>query len=401
MENNIKLGLKENWLQFTILVIVNAFVGGMVGLERTIFPKFAEIEFGVASKTAILSFIVAFGITKAITNYFTGKLANRIGRKNLLVIGWLFALPVPLILIYAPSWNWVIFANILLGINQGLTWSSTVVMKIDLVGEKDRGLAMGINEFAGYFAVGVVAFFTGIIAQKYGVTPYPFYLGIGIAIIGLLLSILFVNDTRKFVHKEQENTQVASLENVFIQTSFKDKTLSSITQAGMVNNLNDGMIWGLLPILLISLNYDTKSIGIIAAIYPSVWGIGQLITGKMADIYSKKAMLFWGMLAQGIAILLIPFFTSFYQLAIIASILGLGTALVYPTFLSAIADATHPHQRAESIGVFRLWRDLGYAIGAILSGIIADLYGVQYAVLTIGVITILSSVVIKLRMPAK
>jgi len=401
VENNIKLGLKENWLQFTILVIVNAFVGGMVGLERTIFPKFAEIEFGVASKTAILSFIVAFGITKAITNYFTGKLANRIGRKNLLVIGWLFALPVPLILIYAPSWNWVIFANILLGINQGLTWSSTVVMKIDLVGEKDRGLAMGINEFAGYFAVGVVAFFTGIIAQKYGVTPYPFYLGIGIAIIGLLLSILFVNDTRKFVHKEQENTQVASLENVFIQTSFKDKTLSSITQAGMVNNLNDGMIWGLLPILLISLNYDTKSIGIIAAIYPSVWGIGQLITGKMADIYSKKAMLFWGMLAQGIAILLIPFFTSFYQLAIIASILGLGTALVYPTFLSAIADATHPHQRAESIGVFRLWRDLGYAIGAILSGIIADLYGVQYAVLTIGVITILSSVVIKLRMPAK
>jgi len=397
---NVKLGLKENWSQFSILVIVNAFVGGMVGLERTIFPKFAEIEFGVASKTAILSFIIAFGITKAITNYFTGKLANKFGRKNLLLLGWLFAIPIPFILINATSWNWVIFANILLGINQGLTWSSTVVMKIDLVGEKDRGLAMGINEFAGYFAVGVVAFLTGVIAQKYGITPYPFYLGIGISIIGLLLTLFFVRDTRKFVNKEQETTETEKLENVFLETSFKDKTLSSITQAGLVNNLNDGMIWGLLPILLLSLNYNSKDIGIIAAIYPAVWGIGQLFTGKMADIYSKKGMLFWGMILQGLAILLIPFFTNFYQLAIIASILGFGTALVYPTFLSAIAYATHPRQRAESIGVFRLWRDLGYAIGAIVSGIIADLFGVQYAILTIGVITILSSLVIKFRMPS-
>ena len=400
MKKKIKLGLKENWPQFTILVIVNAFVGGMVGLERTIFPKFAEIEFGVASKTAILSFIIAFGVTKAITNYFTGKLANKFGRKNLLLLGWLFAIPIPFILINATSWNWVIFANILLGINQGLTWSSTVVMKIDLVGEKDRGLAMGINEFAGYFAVGIVAFLTGIIAQKYGITPYPFYLGIGISIIGLLLTLFFVRDTRKFVNKEQETTKTDKLENVFLETSFKDKTLSSITQAGLVNNLNDGMIWGLLPILLLSLNYNSKNIGIIAAIYPAVWGIGQLFTGKMADIYSKKRMLFWGMLLQGLAILLIPSFTSFYQLAIIASILGFGTALVYPTFLSAIAYATHPRQRAESIGVFRLWRDLGYAIGAIISGIIADLFGVQYAILTIGGITILSSLVIKFRMPS-
>lgn len=400
VKEKIKLGLKENWPQFTILVIVNAFVGGMVGLERTIFPKFAEIEFGVSSKTAILSFIIAFGITKAITNYFTGKLANKFGRKNLLLLGWLFAIPIPFILINATSWNWVIFANILLGINQGLTWSSTVVMKIDLVGEKDRGLAMGINEFAGYFAVGIVAFLTGVIAQKYGVTPYPFYLGIGISIIGLLLTLFFVRDTRKFVNKEQESTETEKLENVFLETSVKNKTLSSITQAGLVNNLNDGMIWGLLPILLLSLNYNEKNIGIIAAIYPAVWGIGQLFTGKMADIYSKKGMLFWGMLLQGLAILLIPFFTSFYQLAIIASILGFGTALVYPTFLSAIAYATHPRQRAESIGVFRLWRDLGYAIGAIVSGIIADLFGVQYAILTIGVITILSSLVIKFRMPS-
>ena len=399
MNNKIKLGLRENWLQFTILVIVNAFVGGMVGLERTIFPKFAEIEFGIASKTAILSFIIAFGITKAITNYFTGKLANKFGRKNLLLVGWLFAIPIPFILIYATSWNWVLFANVLLGINQGLTWSSTVVMKIDLVGEKDRGLAMGINEFAGYFAVGLVAFLTGIIAQNYGITPYPFYLGIVISFVGLLLSYFFVRDTRVFVHKEQETTKSSKQENVFFETSFKNRTLSSITQAGLVNNLNDGMIWGLLPILLIALNYDSKSIGIIAAIYPAVWGIGQLITGRMADIYSKKGMLFWGMLAQCLAILLIPFFTGFYQLVIIASILGAGTALVYPTFLSAIADATHPNQRAESIGVFRLWRDLGYAVGAIVSGIIADIFGVSYAVMSIGAITILSSIIIKFRMP--
>ena len=399
MPQKVKLGLKENWLQFSILVIVNAFVGGMVGLERTIFPKFAEMEFGVASKTAILSFIIAFGITKAITNYFTGKLANKYGRKNLLIIGWLFAIPIPFILIYAPSWNWVVFANVLLGINQGLTWSSTVVMKIDLVGEKDRGLAMGINEFAGYFAVGIVAFLTGDIAHKYGVTPYPFYLGIGISIVGLLLSILFVRDTRAFVNIEQKTTSTIELENVFLDTTFKDKSLSSITQAGLVNNLNDGMIWGILPILLLSLNYDSQNIGIIAAIYPTVWGIGQLFTGKMSDHYSKKKMLFWGMLLQGIAILLIPYFTSFYELASISAILGLGTALVYPTFLSAIASATSPTQRAESIGVFRLWRDLGYAIGAILSGILADIYGIETAIITIGVITILSSIVIQLRMP--
>ena len=394
----VKLGLKENWKQFTILVIVNAFVGGMIGLERTIFPKFAEMEFGISSKTAILSFIVAFGISKAITNYFTGKLANKYGRKNLLIIGWIFALPVPFILMNATSWNWVIFANVLLGINQGLTWSSTVVMKIDLVGEKNRGLAMGINEFAGYFAVGVVAFLTGIIAQEYGVKPYPFYLGIGISIVGLITSILFVKDTRKFVNIEQKVSENSTMKSVFLETTFKNKTLSSITQAGLVNNLNDGMIWGILPILLFALNYDTKNIGIIAAIYPTVWGIGQLFTGKMADIYSKKALLFYGMLLQGIAIIMLPFFTAFYQLAIISAVLGLGTALVYPTFLSAIANATSPTQRAESIGVFRLWRDLGYAIGAILSGIIADMYGIESAIITIGILTIVSSMIIKLRM---
>jgi len=399
MSNNSKLGLKENWKQFTILIIVNAFVGGMVGLERTIFPKFAEIEFGVASKTAILSFIIAFGITKAITNYFTGKLANKFGRKNLLLVGWLIAIPIPFILINATSWNWVVFANILLGMNQGLTWSSTVVMKIDLVGEKDRGLAMGLNEFSGYLAVGVVAFLSGVIAQKYGITPYPFYLGIVISIIGLLTTLFFVRDTRKFVEKEEQLTKTKALENVFLETTFKNKTLSSITQAGLVNNLNDGMIWGILPILLFSLNFNTKDVGIIVAVYPGVWGIGQLITGKMSDIYSKKSMLFWGMLLQGFAILLIPLLHNFYQLVLLASILGIGTALVYPTFLAAIAEVTHPKQRAESIGVFRLWRDLGYAIGALISGIVADLFGIEYAIILIGIITIISSIIIKIRMP--
>lgn len=397
--NTIKLGLKENWKQFTILIIVNAFVGGMVGMERTIIPKLAEIEFRIASKTAILSFIIAFGITKAITNYFTGKLANYFGRKKLLLFGWFLALPIPFILIYAESWNWVIFANILLGISQGLTWSSTVVMKIDLVGENDRGLAMGLNEFAGYFAVGLVAFLSGYIAQNYGITPYPFYLGIGISISGFLLTLLFVKDTRVFVHQENTTNKTEKLDYIFLETTFKNKTLSAITQAGLVNNLNDGMIWGLLPIVLLSLHYDSQNIGIITAIYPAVWGFGQLITGKMSDVYSKKKMLFWGMLLQGIAILFIPFAEEFYQLTTISAFLGLGTALVYPTFLSAIAQATNPNQRAESIGTFRLWRDLGYAIGAIISGITADLFGVNYAIVLIGLITIISSLIIEIRMP--
>jgi MFS family permease len=401
MTKSIKHGLKENWKQFTILVIINAFVGGMVGMERTIIPKFAEIEFGIASKTAILSFITAFGITKALTNYFTGKLANKFGRRNLLLFGWILALPIPFILINATIWNWVIFANILLGMSQGLTWSSTVVMKIDLVGDKDRGLAMGLNEFAGYFAVGLVAFLSGFIAEKYGITPYPFYLGIIISILGFILTLLLVKDTTAFVNKENITNQTEKLSNVFIETTFKNKTLSAVTQAGLVNNLNDGMIWGLFPIALLSLNYNSQDIGVITAIYPTVWGFGQLITGKMSDIYSKKKMLFWGMLVQGVAILFIPFFKEFYQLAIISTLLGLGTALVYPTFLSTIAQATTPNQRAESIGTFRLWRDLGYAIGAIISGITADLFGVNYAIVLIGCITILSSIIIEIRMPKK
>lgn len=399
MTDNIKLGLKENWKQFTLLVIINAFVGGMIGMERSIFPQFAELKFGIASNTAILSFLTAFGITKAFANYYTGRLANKFGRKNLLLFGWFIAIPIPFLLIYAPNWSLVIFANVLLGISQGLTWSSTVVMKIDLVGEKDRGFAMGLNEFAGYFAVGIVAFLTGYIANVYGITPYPFYIGIFISIVGFIMTAVWVNDTRLFVHKESATDDTAQLENVFFETTFKNKTLSSVTQAGLINNLNDGMIWGLLPIVLLSLNYNNENIGIITGIYPTVWGIGQLFTGKMSDYYSKKAMLFWGMFLQGLAILFIPLSRDFYVLVSISAILGLGTALVYPTFLSTIAQVTSPRQRAESIGTFRLWRDLGYAFGAVISGITADLYGVEYAIFLIGGLTIISSLIIKFRMP--
>ncbi|MCF6307054.1 MAG: MFS transporter [Flavobacteriaceae bacterium] len=397
-ENTIKHGLKENASQFWILVLVNAFVGGMVGLERSILPEIAEKEFHIDSNTAILLFIIAFGITKAITNYFTGKLANKLGRKNLLVIGWLFALPIPLLLIYAESWNVVIFANILLGINQGLTWSSTVVMKIDLVGEKDRGFAMGLNEFSGYFAVGLIAFLSAVIAEKYGLRPYPFYLGIGLSILGLLFSIFLVKDTRHHVAKETSESNQEKVKNVFWNTTFKNRNLSATTQAGLVNNLNDGMIWGLLPLLLLSENFGKDNIGIITATYPLVWGLGQLFTGKFADLYSNKKILFYGMLLQGIAISILVWASSPIEYILLCVVLGLGTALVYPTFLVVIAKNTTPSQRPESIGVFRLWRDLGYAIGALISGLIADAYGLEYAILSIGLLTILSSVIIQLRM---
>jgi len=396
-----KLGLKENLTQFVLLVIINAFVGGMVGIERTIIPQFATDNFDISSKSAILSFIIAFGVTKALTNYVFGKLANSIGRKKLLIIGWLFAIPVPLILINADFWIWVIFANILLGINQGLTWSSTINMKIDLVGEKDRGFAMGLNEFSGYLAIGITAYLSGYIANKYGITPYPFYIGVIVALSGLLLTILFVKETRSFINIESKVNNSSSFENVFMDTTFKNKTLSSVTQAGLINNLNDGMIWGLLPILLLSINLNTEQIGLIAAAYPTFWGIGQLFTGKMSDSYSKKKMLFWGMLIQGISILFLPFINYFFLLLFLSILLGIGTAIVYPTFLTVIAEESPPLQRAESLGAFRFWRDLGYAIGAIVSGITADFFGIEFSIILIGLITIMSSIIIQFRMPSR
>lgn len=393
-----QLGLKENWRQFTLLVIVNAFVGGMVGLERSILPEIAQQDFGMVVKTAILSFIVVFGVTKAITNYYTGALANRVGRKNLLFIGWLFALPIPWLLIYAESWNWVIFANVLLGINQGLTWSSTVVMKIDLVGERNRGLAMGLNESAGYLAVGGVAFLTSWIASEYGLRPFPFYLGIGFSILGLLMSLVLIRDTKHHVAKETISSTIRKLKNVFMETTWTDRNLGSISQAGLVNNLNDGMIWGLFPILLVSKDYSLDEVGIIVGTYPVVWGVGQLVTGKMADHLPKKNMLFLGMLIQSLAIVLMVLAASFYQFIILAIILGIGTAMVYPTFLAGIADFTHPMQRAKSIGVFRLWRDLGYSVGAVLTGVIADVINIDTSIIVIGILTFVSAMIIKVRM---
>lgn len=395
--NTTKLGLKENWQQFSLLVIINAFVGGMIGLERNILPQLAEQEFGLASKTAIFSFIIAFGITKAFCNYFTGKLANQIGRKKLMIIGWLFALPIPFILIFANNWNWIILANILLGLNQGLTWSMAVIMKIDLVGNKKRGLAVGINEFAGYLSVGIVAFLTGYIANKYGIRPYPFYLGILFSVSGLLLTILFLKDTKGHVETESTQNEIPLLKNIFLDTTFKHKSLSGITQAGLVNNLNDGMTWGLLPLLLLSKNFTISQIGLLTAIYPTVWGLSQLFTGKLSDIYSKKMLLFWGMLLQSFGIILLVFATTQIHFILIGISLGFGTALVYPTFINAISDFTHPTQRAESLGTFRLWRDLGYSIGAIITGIIADNFGLDISIIAIGLLTGLSAIVILIR----
>jgi MFS family permease len=394
----VQLGLRENWKQFTLLVIINAFVGGMIGLERSILPRIAEVEFHIAVKTAILSFIIVFGIAKALTNYFTGALANKVGRKNLLTIGWLFAIPVPFILMSADSWNWIVAANILLGINQGLTWGSTVVMKIDLVGERQRGFAMGLNEFAGYLALAVVAFLTGWIASEYGLRPYPFYIGVALSFIGFFASWLLVKDTKYHVATETKTSKIPKLKNIFWQTTWKNKNLGSVTQAGLINNLNDGMAWGLFPILLASKGFTIGQIGIITAIYPAVWSIGQLFTGRMADYFCKKDLLFLGMMLQGLVLIVLLFADTMTHFIILSSLLGWGTAMVYPTFLASVAENTHPSDRANSLGVFRFWRDMGYAIGAILTGIIADTLGINASVLVIGLLTIFSAAIIFYRM---
>lgn len=397
-KDTIEHGLRENWKQFTLLVLVNAFVGGMVGLERSILPEIAEKEFGIAATSAILSFIVVFGIVKAISNYYAGALANKFGRKNLLVLGWIFAIPIPFILMYAENWNWIIAANVLLGINQGLAWSSTVVMKIDLVGERQRGFAMGLNEFAGYLAVGLVAYLTGWIAGEYGLRPYPFYLGIVLMVLGLLSSIFLIKDTRGHALKEGDTSNVSLLKNMFWDTTWKDKNLGSVTQAGLINNLNDGMAWGLFPILLATRDFTLEQIGIVVAVYPGVWGIGQLFTGRMADKFCKKDMLFFGMLLQAVVLIALVWAVNMWQFIGLMALLGWGTAMVYPTFLATIAENTHPEDRAKSIGIFRLWRDLGYAVGAILTGVISDLISIEAAILLVGIITLFSSAVIYVRM---
>jgi MFS family permease len=395
------LGLRANWKQFTLLVIVNAFVGGMVGIERTVLPVLAELEFGIASHASALSFIMAFGVSKALANYFTGRLASRYGRKALLVTGWSLALPVPFMLIHADVWTWVVAANILLGIHQGFAWSSTVVMKMDLVGEKDRGLAMGLNEFAGYLAVGGMAFLTGYLAAHYGPRPVPFQLGIALAVIGLGMTLLWVKDTRHHVAAEAANSPLPKLKRVFVETSLTHRTLGSVTQAGLVNNLNDGMLWGLLPVLLLNEGLGQERIGLIAAVYPAVWGLGQLFTGKLADHVNRRSLLVIGMVLQGAAILGLPYVHAPGAYIALSAALGLGTALVYPTFLAVLAAHTHPQQRSEAVGVFRLWRDLGYAIGALATGLIADRFGITASILAIGAVTVLSGFMVWLRMPSE
>lgn len=400
-ETGVRLGLKENRKQFTLLIFINAFVGGMVGLERSILPRIADVEFHIAARTAILSFIIVFGIVKAITNYYSGTLANKFGRKKLLIAGWIIGIPIPFILMFAPSWNWIIAANVLLGINQGLTWSSTVVMKIDLVGEKQRGFAMGLNEFAGYIAVALIAFLTGWIASEYGIRPYPFYVGIGLVFLGLTGSIFFIRDTKQHVAKETVTNTIPRLKNIFWDTTWKNKNLGSVTQAGLINNLNDGMAWGIFPILLATKGFSIGEIGIVTAIYPAVWGIGQLFTGKMADKFCKKDMLYIGMILQAIALITLVRASTMGHFILLSSALGWGTAMVYPTFLATVAENTNPQDRAKSIGIFRLWRDLGYAIGAILTGIIADLIGINAAIVFIGFLTLLSALIIRYRMQCK
>ena len=394
------LGLKHNWKQFSLLVLINAFVGGMVGLERTILPEIAESEFGMAARSAIFSFIVVFGITKAASNYFAGRFAQQFGRKKMLIIGWLFGLPVPFILMMADSWNWVILANVFLGINQGLAWSANVIMKIDLAGKKDRGLAMGLNEFAGYLAVAVVAFLTGWIASEYGLRPYPFYLGIALAGIGLLMSIAFVKDTAPWVKTEstEDGNEKRSKQNLFWKGSFGDRNLFAVSQSGMATNLKDGMAWGIFPLYLAVAGLDLYQIGIVTGIYPAFWGVLQVVTGKISDFTGRKNMLLAGLMVQAGSLLIFPLLDHFYEFVIVASFLGIGTAMVYPTFLAAVADLVHPEDRAESIGVFRLWRDGGYAVGALLAGILADMYDLGFAITITGIIVMISGITLLFSM---
>lgn len=396
---NHKPGLKNTWKQFSLLVLINAFVGGMVGMERTILPEIAETDFGIAARSAIFSFIVVFGITKAISNYFAGRFAQSFGRKKMLIVGWLFGIPVPFILMYAPEWSWIVGANVLLGINQGLAWSANVIMKIDLAGEKDRGLAMGLNEFAGYLAVAIVAFLTGWIGSEFGLRPYPFYIGIVLAVLGLFMSIFLVRDTAPFVEYEANNSKEKQVKkNLFYEVSLGDKNLQAVSQAGMMTNFKDGMAWGAFPIFLAASGLTMTQIGIVAAVYPAFWGILQVVTGKISDYTSRKKMLWAGMLVQGVSLLVFAFLDQYIAFILLAALLGTGTAMVYPTFLASVADLTHPNDRAESIGVFRLWRDGGYAIGAIFSGVIADLFDIKLAIIATGILVLVSALWIMIRM---
>jgi MFS family permease len=401
-DREIRLGLLENWHQFALLVALNMFVGGMIGLERTILPVLAESEFGIESKTAAISFIATFGIAKALSNLFAGSLTQRMTRRRILITGWLFGLPVPIILILAPNWGWVIGANLLLGINQGLAWSMTVNMKMDLVGARWRGLALGFNETAGYVSLAVAAFLTGIIAQSYGLRPEPFYLGIGIAAGGLALSVFLVRDTAPYLAMEMarqaaENPDAVpvpvSLRRSFAETTWRRRDLFGITQAGLVKNLNDGLAWGIFPIFFVSYGLDLDRIAILVAIYPMVWGSLQIASGWISDVVGRSPLIVTGMSIQGCAICLTGLFTSFGPWVGAMVLLGLGTALVYPTLLAAIGDAVPARQRASSLGVYRFWRDAGFVVAALSAGAIADLFSLRAAIFSVGALTIASGLV--------
>ena len=399
-----RLGLGANWRQFWLLVVVNAFVGGMVGLERTITPLLAERQFGLKSQTATLAFIATFGIVKALANLVAGRLGDRLGRKRVLVAGWLFGLPVPLIVIWAPSWSWIIAANVLLGINQGLAWSTTVIMKIDLVGSRKRGLAMGLNEFAGYLAVALAAFATGEIANRFGLRPEPFYLGIGFAVVGLLLSLLLVRDTLPHVHHEQSRKRQSggatpTAGAVLKLASWRHPALSAASQAGLVNNLNDGIAWGLFPLYFAASGLSIHQIGMLAAVYPATWGIGQLATGALSDRAGRKWLIVWGMVLQGLALIGMVVVTGFAAWFAWGALLGVGTAMVYPTLLAVVADVTQSAWRASAMGEYRFWRDLGYAAGALVGGLLADTFGMSLAIGAIGGLTIASGIFVAARMP--
>lgn len=398
----VRLGLKENWRQFALLVLINAFVGGMVGIERTVVPLIGSEEFGIASTTIVVSFIVSFGVIKALANLVSGQLADTWGRKRVLVLGWLVGLPVPFMIMWAPSWGWVIAANALLGINQGLTWSMTVIMKVDLVGPKSRGLAVGLNEFAGYLAVGVTAFLTGYLASRYGLRPVPIYLGVGYAVLGAVLSIMLIRDTRDHVRLEtaasSQQSAPLSFREIFVLTSFRDRNLFAASQAGLVNNLNDGMSWGIFPLFFASFGLGVERIGVLKAIYPATWGILQIATGPLSDRWGRKGLIVAGMWIQSAGLFLTAA-TRQYQWWLVGSLLlGLGTAMVYPSLIAAVSDASHPTWRARSLSVYRFWRDLGYAIGALSAGIIADIFGMAWAIGSIAALTFLSGAVVAVLM---
>jgi len=408
------LGLRQNWRQFALLVLVNAFVGAMVGLERSVLPLLGEREFGLASRSAALSFVATFGVVKALTNLFAGRLSDRYGRKHVLVIGWLFALPVPFVIIWAPTWGWIVAANVFLGINQGLAWSTAVIMKIDLVGPRQRGLAMGLNEFSGYLAVALSALATGVIASRYGLRPEPFYLGIAFAAAGLALSVLLVRDTTSHVRAEARtdvrpsasptsgsgvDLPAPSFRELFARGTWRDPALSSASQAGLVNNLNDGLAWGLFPLFFAAAGLSVREIGFLAFVYPATWGVTQLVTGALSDRWGRKWLIVAGMLLQAAALAAMVFWRGLAPWAASGVALGVGTAMVYPTLLAAIGDVAHPTWRGSAVGVYRLWRDLGYAVGAILAGVLADAFGIATAIGVVAGLTAASGILVALRMP--